>query len=195
MTDEANSYNYTEADALFEKEFREYLKSNIGLLQRDGFRACYRLLRPENVDHQVKDLEQKLLGAYSTIFARSLAKAAADAIRQQAEKIVESEKQLASAMQFGATMSDKYAATQATNFRLLTEVGENAVTLAASQLECERLREIVLQSALDYSTVCKNAYELYCELGGSIERCEEALSAPSSTDALQGDAGDGRKES
>lgn len=57
--------------------------------------------------------------------------------------------------------------------------------LLISQLECERLRELVrdlYHECMDYSDT------------PILKRAEDALSAPSSTDALQGDAGDGTGE-
>lgn len=61
--------------------------------------------------------------------------------------------------------------------------------LAASQLECERLRI----AASSYLSVAKE-HTFGCAPCCSAEsRLAKVLSAPSSTDALQGDAGDGRK--
>lgn len=92
----SDDYDFSECDKLFEQEFKEYLKSNVGILQSDGFRACYRLLRPENVDYAFKELEQRLrknAAALDSVFPQTdtatLDDEAADAIRQQAEKIAE----------------------------------------------------------------------------------------------------------
>lgn len=76
------------------------------------------VLRPENPDHQFKDLKQKLLGAYSTIFARSLAKEAADAIRQQATEITN--------WREGYDRLDKYCAQQAER---IAELERTCITL------------------------------------------------------------------
>lgn len=102
----SDDYDFRECDKLFEQKypFPKYIGREALL---DVWRTCYRLLRPENVDYAFKELEQRLqawseLSAYAnagwhlpeqgTAALRKVCELAADAIRQQAERIVELER-------------------------------------------------------------------------------------------------------
>lgn len=97
----SDDYDFSECDRFFEQ-----IEPTINYGAHDDpvdvaykfVRACYRLLRPENVDYAFKELEQRLRAARDTLRdadatrfdapnGTSLYGEAADAIRQQAERI------------------------------------------------------------------------------------------------------------
>lgn len=85
-------YDYSVADALFAQLFGSRPNKEFTVWDdcREGFRACYRLLRPENVDYEFKELGHRLhTRGESEEEMYALCGQAADAIRLQAERIAE----------------------------------------------------------------------------------------------------------